>query len=215
MTGDGERDAEARRADDYSALPGVHITPNQLVAYNLAAFRKAAGMTQAELGERLGWSFRAVSAAERTWDRSDGKGRVFDANTIAALAYVLDVPLAAFFLPPSDDGITKRYLFHPALADGDCLGARELMWLAMSDPAEDDTPTMNAYRTRYVAAVNTFVGSWVAEELAARRGDLTSAQTRAWLFERLGAQRAVLAEVIGDIDRQVEAIADAGVTDVP
>jgi transcriptional regulator with XRE-family HTH domain len=209
---DGDVPRSVAPLGDYSALPGVHITPNQLNAFNLAYFRKAAGMTQAELGERAGLSFRAVSAAERTWDRTDGKGRVFDANLVTVLARALDIPIAAFFLPPPDDGISKRYLIHAPAEDGgeDCLTMHDLTWLALSDPSEDDTPVMRAYQTRYQTAINTYVGPEVAEELAARRGDLTAAEFRARLIERLQAQRAVLAEVIGDIDRQVDAIVDSG-----
>jgi hypothetical protein len=59
-------------------------------------------------GVTLGRSFRAVSAAERTWDRTDGKGRVVDTDLITGLAHALDVPVSAFFLPPPDDWISKR-----------------------------------------------------------------------------------------------------------
>ncbi|MEU9839717.1 hypothetical protein AB0C69_10905, partial [Actinomadura sp. NPDC048032] len=58
----------------YGELPAAAITLNQLVAYNMAYFRKAAGLTQEDLGKLLrGWTQKpwgkaAVSAAERAWD---------------------------------------------------------------------------------------------------------------------------------------------------
>lgn len=193
-------------------LPGVHVTLNQIVSRNIAIFRKAAGMTQAELGERIGWSFRAVSAAERTWDRTDGKGRVFDADLITALAHALDVPISAFFLPPPDDGISKRYLFHVRSEGGgeNCLTMRDLVWLFLSDPSDDDSPAMSAYQSRYLDALARYLPPDIGEHLAAKRGDLTAAEFRSQLLERLQAQRAALAEVIGDIDQQVDAIVDSG-----
>ena len=152
-------------AGDYSGLPGVHVTVNQLVSFNMARFRKAAGMTQAELGERIGLSFRAVSAAERTWGRTDGKGRVFDADLITALAHALDIPVSAFFLPPPDDGISKRYSFHLPSEGGDedCLIMGDLVWLLLSDPSDDDSPAMNAYRGRYMDALGRYLPPDVGE----------------------------------------------------
>src|SRR5260370_31560685 len=81
---------------------GRHVTINQVVAHNVTRFRKAAGLTQEELGERLGgWTKAAVSEAERTWD---GKRiRQFVADTLAALATALGIPLLALFLPPDQD----------------------------------------------------------------------------------------------------------------
>lgn len=64
---------------------------NRAVAANMTRLRIKADMTQAELGERLGWSFKAVSAAERTCDRTDGRGRVFGADLIVQLAGIFGV----------------------------------------------------------------------------------------------------------------------------
>lgn len=104
---DDADNGEAPRAE--RGLPERRITVNQLVAYNMAHFRKAAGMSQEHLGERLGgWSNAAVSAAERSWD---GKRiRQFDADVVAAIALALGVPVIALLLPPPDAGIAVRYL---------------------------------------------------------------------------------------------------------
>ena len=57
------------------------MTVNQLAAYNMAFYRKVAGLTQEELGAPLGWSVASVSAAERSWD---GKRiKKFDADELA------------------------------------------------------------------------------------------------------------------------------------
>src|SRR5581483_882884 len=65
---------------------------SQLVAYNMSAFRKAAGLSQQELGERVGgWSAASVSAAERSWDSR--RIKVFDADDIAKIADALGVQL--------------------------------------------------------------------------------------------------------------------------
>ncbi len=95
--------------EGYLKLPARQISINQLAGFNLAYFRKSAGLTQEELGKRLGgWTKVAVSAAERSWD---GKRiRKFDADELAAIAVVLGIPLIALFLPPPDTGITMRYV---------------------------------------------------------------------------------------------------------
>jgi hypothetical protein len=124
----------------------------------------------------------------------------------------LKVPITAFFLPPPDDGISKRYLFHlPAeLVGEDCVQMGDLTALAMSEPWDEDSPVMNAYRDRYVSALQAWLPARIGEDLADARGKLTDAEFRARLLDRLQAQRSALAQVIGDIDRQVEAIAEHG-----
>src|SRR5580704_18026639 len=88
---------------DRAPLPERTVTVNQLVAYNMAFYRKAAGLNQEELGVRLGgWSAASVSAAERSWD--SGRVKKFDADEVAGIAAALGVPVIAGFLPPEDDG---------------------------------------------------------------------------------------------------------------
>jgi cell division septum initiation protein DivIVA/transcriptional regulator with XRE-family HTH domain len=116
--------AEAEDAPDegYLALPVRQISINQLVGFNLAYFRKSAGLTQEELGKRLGgWTKVAVSAAERSW--SGNRIRKFDAHELTAMARALGVPLIALFLPPPDMGIAVRYVVN--LPDN--TGAADLM----------------------------------------------------------------------------------------
>lgn len=96
-------------------LPEHRITGNMLVSYNLAYFRKAAGLSQMELGERLGWTNVAVSAAERSWDGK--RVRKFNADEIVRLARIFGVPVPAMFMPPADDGDACRYIVDTG--DGD------------------------------------------------------------------------------------------------
>lgn len=197
----------AQAASSYGSLPGEHVTVNQVVAYNMRYFRKAAGMTQEELGERIGLSFRAVSAAEKTWERTDGRGRIFDADLMARIAWALGVPVTALLLPPADDGIEKRYTFR---AEQDMTTEmRDLAWLAISDPSEpsaEDTGAMNAYQQRYAQAFRDYLG----EDLAARTGAGIPATQDAVKDElkRLSHQHAVLRQVLADNDRLQGALSD-------
>jgi transcriptional regulator with XRE-family HTH domain len=130
-------------------LPERHVTVNRLIALNMARFRKAAGMTQEQLGERLGWSNVAVSAAERSWD---GKRlRQFDADTIIAIAMAIGIPVIALFLPPEDAGVAVRYTLE---LPGDT-GAREMADLVshvLLPANRDGSPAMREYARRLVAA---------------------------------------------------------------
>jgi transcriptional regulator with XRE-family HTH domain len=146
-------------------LPERRVTPNMVVGYNMGYFRRVAGLTQEQLGEPLGWSKVAVSAAERSWDGK--RVRQFDADLIAALAGALGVPIAALFLPPEDDMVRCRYVF----GGDDRDGAASMRWLlthAMPEPAEEDTPTMRAYEDRLIAAMNKYLDSGAAEAVATR-----------------------------------------------
>jgi hypothetical protein len=80
------------------------LSPNQVIAYNLAQARQDRGWTQDQacdalepyLGNR--WSKANYSAAERS---VDGKRvRQFDADEIVAFARAFDLPVTWFFMPP-------------------------------------------------------------------------------------------------------------------
>jgi hypothetical protein len=80
------------------------LTPNQVVAYNLAQARLHKGWTQEQACEALEphlgarWSKANYSAAERSVDGS--RIRQFDADEIVAFARAFDLPVTWFFLPP-------------------------------------------------------------------------------------------------------------------
>jgi transcriptional regulator with XRE-family HTH domain len=131
------------------------VTINQLVGYNMAEYRKAARLTQDELGKRLGgWTKVAVSAAERSWD---GKRiRKFDADELVTIARALGVPVVALFLLPEDAGTAKRYVLDgPGFPDLTTLLLRDIL------PARGgDSPPMAAYRQRLMALGVSDIESW-------------------------------------------------------
>ncbi len=135
--------AQGQHAD----LPVRRVTVNSIVALNMAYFRKAAGLTQEELGERIGWGKSVVSTAERSSDAK--RVRSFSAEDLIAISTALGVPLAALFLPPEDHGTAVRYVLdgpgHKNLEVTDLL--------AYVSPAYGgDSPVMDAYRKRNIAA---------------------------------------------------------------
>jgi hypothetical protein len=82
----------------------VLLTPNQIVAYNLAQARAWRDWTQEEAAEHLApylgtkWSKASFSAAERSVDGD--RVRNFSADEIVAFARGFGLPVGYFFLPP-------------------------------------------------------------------------------------------------------------------
>jgi transcriptional regulator with XRE-family HTH domain len=188
----------------YTDLPGRHVSINQLVAYNLAYWRKVAGLTQEELGERIGWSKAAVSAAERSWD---GKRiREFDADLLITFAMVLDIPVTALLLPPEDDGIKERYLYHIQESMSSCHNMYDLINMIMSDPSQDDEPVMNRYRERYTTTVNFYLGAEAVDDLTRYFEDLTTEEKIVERLARSREQYEALRGIISDIDKLQEAL---------
>jgi len=80
------------------------LSPNQVVAFNLAQARQFRGWTQQQaidaLEPHLGarWSVANYSAAERSVD--GGRVRNFDADEIVAFARTFQLPVTWFFMPP-------------------------------------------------------------------------------------------------------------------
>ena len=114
------------------------MTVNRLVAYNMAFFRKAAGLGQQEFGAPLGWSVASVSAAERSWDGK--RVKKFDADELVLIAAVLGVPLAALYLPPEDHGTAVRYVLR--LAGTEVKDLDELLPLAFPGSGATRQPWM-------------------------------------------------------------------------
>jgi hypothetical protein len=81
------------------------MTPNQVVAYNLARARALRGWTQDEAAEKIApyWgsrlSFASFSAMERSAFRVD-RIKVFSADELLALSRAFDLPIGYFFTPP-------------------------------------------------------------------------------------------------------------------
>jgi hypothetical protein len=82
----------------------ITLTPNQIVAYNLAQARLWKNWTQEEAAEHLApflgtrWSKASFSAAERSVDGQ--RVRQFTADEIVAFSRGFRLPVGFFFLPP-------------------------------------------------------------------------------------------------------------------
>ena len=129
------------------ALPERTVTVNQVVAWNLARYRRAAGWTQGQLATALGWSEGKVSDAERSWH--SGKTRQFDAQELTLIAVALGVPVVALLLPPGDSG----WALGIELPGGRALGMDGYMAAVVAPDSAPGTPAGDAYRDAYAAAV--------------------------------------------------------------
>jgi transcriptional regulator with XRE-family HTH domain len=186
--------APPRRED----IPVVPVTADQLVAYNLRHWRRAAGMTQEEAAARLGWKAGNLSAVELSWN-ADKDRRRFDAQTLTEMALALGVPVAAFFLPPPGDGTDARYLLDASSRHYD-MG--DLMALVVMPDNDDETPVMTAYRERFNADAARYLDPEWAAVAGRLLGDGASPEARADMAARLADQQTALlaaAGLLGDL----------------
>src|ERR1700726_3669609 len=181
-------DRENGRPPDPDEIPGEVKTVNQIVAWNIAYFRRAAGLTQEQLGALTGRSKRNASADERSWDGE--RTREFSADEIVSAAIALGIPVGAFFLPPEDDGRDVRYLFRPPGAGAE-LGMDGLMAAVVSDN-DDDGEAMGAYRGRFLAAAGRYLDEGWQEEIAAWLRPLAGPEALEEGAYRLRSQREQL-----------------------
>lgn len=138
----------------------THADLNQVIALNMARWRKAAGLRQQELGELLGWSNATVSAAERS---ADGKRvRQFTAAEVVRIAEALGVPLAAMYLPPAGEkDEDMAALFRRILPD-----------------SMGDSPAMDAYRGALAGAARDYLDPAADMGLIAHLSDMTDKAAR-------------------------------------
>lgn len=180
---------------------GREITVNQVVAWNVAWLRKASGLTQEQLGERIGWTAAQVSEAERSWNGK--RVREFDAQSLAAIAVGLGVPLPMLFLPPAGEGFVFRD------GTGEEHGMRDLMGLAVPD-SYDETPVMETCRVRWNEAAMRYFGddpSWL--RLAARwAGD--TARRRREIAGRLRDRRDDMLRHAAEYDEMADDVEGGG-----
>lgn len=185
---------------DDEQLPAVRKTVNQIVARNMAYYRRAAGLKQEELGERIGRAKRSVSADETSWE--GGHTREFNAQEITGLAVALGIPIIAFFLPPEDDGMDVRYVFRGPGETGD-LGMEDLMSAAMHD-TDAETLAMNAYRRRLIGAVGEYLHASWGEILARWMENAETPEMRAEQIDELRADRHVLLRIAAKFSEAIE-----------
>jgi hypothetical protein len=160
----------------------------------MAYFRKAAGLGQQEFGEPLGWSAPSVSAAERSWDSK--RIKKFDADEITQIAAVLGVPLIALFLPPEDHGTAVHYtIVFPERR------VRDLDYLLnlVLPEWEGDSPAMEAYRKRLMAAgVSRDLADLVEARAQARARQLDDENRRSRMRGNEAVTRGESERVIGE-----------------
>jgi hypothetical protein len=201
---------------DYDKLPERYITMNQLVAYNVAYWRRSGTQTQEKLREYLSsfggisWSKAALSAAERSWDGK--RVRQFDADEILALSQALGVPLSAMFLPPDDDGVKVRYVIGPAggeedrsreaRAYGRPVSCERLLERVLPRVPEKPDRVDEAYLDRVRTTADYYRGD--GDPLGATRWLDREDQETYEAVRRLGGHRAAVRSLLGDLDRAYE-----------
>lgn len=147
---------------DYAELPEREMTANQLVAYNMALYRRRLAQTQERLAEVLTfvsgrpWSKATVSAAERSVDGV--RVRQFDADDILALAMTLEIPIPALFLPPTEDGLDARYVTNSG-ENGRAHHTAEELMERLFPPVEVDIQNVEHYRERVRQAFEFYFGT--------------------------------------------------------
>lgn len=187
--------------NEHPGGPRVPLTLNQVVAANITAYRQEAGLTQRELGERIGWKTLAVSEAERS--RDGRTRREFDAAELGAFAWALGVPLVALFLPPPADDGGGRYAAGPASLD-----AAGLMGMLVMPDSDDDTPAMTAYRDRFNDAAARWLDPQWAATAARWLGDGTAPGARARAAARLRDMAAAARGLYYELDQAAAAVED-------
>lgn len=145
------------------ATPTRVITPNQLVAYNVAFYRNALGMTQEELAGHLtshtheAWSKATVSAAERSFYEG-ARVRQFDANDLMALSSALGVPLLGFFLPPTEDGESEEFRIAGSPSTPGGVTTKRLVEILFRNPTQHAKRGVDSYLERVRQAFDRYFG---------------------------------------------------------
>lgn len=186
-------------AHETAGSAGPALTLNQVAAANIAYYRQAAGLTQRQLGARIGWKTQKVSDAECS---RDGRiHREFDAAELGALAWALGVPLVALFLPPPGDDGDGRYAAGPMKLD-----AAGLLGMLVMPDSDDDTEVMQAYRDRFNDAAARYLDPEWAATAARWLGDGTAPNARADAAARLRDLAAAAAGITAELSRLAAAV---------
>jgi transcriptional regulator with XRE-family HTH domain len=171
---------------------------NQVVAWNVAYYRRAAGLTQADLGERLGISAPNLSAAERSVDGK--RPRNFDAGELLALALALGVPISALLMPPPEATTV-------AVPGGPDVTAGDLFRAALSVPADEGTAARLAYIDRYVDLEAEHASPDTSGDAATLLDDAATRKRLTARLDRIRGQREALREVLDDLTQAEETVA--------
>lgn len=180
------------------------VTVDQIVARNIRFWRKAARMTQEDLGALTGWTAANISAAERSAE--DGRDRRrFDAQALVTFSRALGVPLLALFLPPVDEGTDRRYIFSDSDSGG-WLDMHDLMRVVYPD-SDREGPVMDKYRAWLTHVVEHFMEPEWAEEMARWLGKHEPQDVLAARVRRLRAGQYALTDLAGEWRQMADALA--------
>lgn len=147
----------------------------QVVAYNVMRARKARGLTQEDLAERLRevtgrpWPRSAVTMTENAWTGSAERLRTLDVNQVVAFAVALETPLAWFFMAPDDADAyepmsqAQHITCDPKHSSGTGLLPAQLMDIALSRTAPSDG--IDLLRERAEQQAPTFVPAISVEQV--------------------------------------------------
>ena len=183
------------------------ISINQVVAWNMAYFRRIADITQEGLGELIGGRPKtAVSADERSWDGK--RTREFDAHSITLIAEALGVPIIALFLPPEDDGVGEHYVFRVSDGGADA-SMTDLMQVVLPDTG-DRTTVLDKYRHRLQAAVTYYMDPGFGEQVARFMREATDDELRADRAARLRQRQAEAEAMAAEFADIAEALEEMG-----
>jgi transcriptional regulator with XRE-family HTH domain len=150
---------------------------NQVVAFNLMRARRRKGWTQDEAAERLTeamnrkWTNATLSAAERSWQ--SGRTREFNADELAAFAYVFGVPLVEFFAPPDDGDGDAVYIASPDRTGSAAARFNRDELAAITEPSSADCPieALATLLAETSANLSAYIDRQVTAELRSRGYD--------------------------------------------
>jgi transcriptional regulator with XRE-family HTH domain len=197
---------------DDEKLPVEQVTIDQIVAINMRYFRRKLGLTQEELGERLGWSAANVSSFERSVSEARDRRR-FDAQTLTEIAEALGIPLIALFLPPEDDGYKRHYTFRLGVGE-EPMGMADLERIIMHD-REHSTPAVEAYRTRLRTTMSFYLGERWRREGDRWLGPRGDKQARIDRAAELESKYLAGLEALAELADEAEAIRESLEEDEP
>ena len=172
--------SKSATSDDAPSPGFVGLTPNQVVAFNLARAREWKGWTQDEAAEALEpylgkrWSKASVSQAERS---IAGRFiRQFDADEIVAFARAFELPIGWFFMPPPP-------------------------WSAEpGQPVKLSTPDAERYGTALAELVDLVFGT-------DHQQALLTARLESWLDQRPPQLTAAQARITSMVRARIDALA--------
>ena len=194
---------EISSSESRHPLPEREINGNQLVAYNVAYWRRALGMTQEQLAEamercsRRPWSAVKVSALERSIDGT--RPALVPADELINLAKVLEVPLLGLFLPPVDDGTNVRYRLGGTAHRDFGPDMDELVALLFPN-----SESRAANLPRFYQRVENTLGTDEVRFIRVTRGQIPAPQTAKQALEVLEQQRIALRQMTRRLSDQMD-----------